>query len=390
VRDDLLMDGLSYPSGFLRTVLATLRLHAGAEAACLWMESAGGIWLVEADPRDLPLGEVVPHPGGAVADVMEDGAIHLVESADDDPRMPSLPLLQDRLGSRAVVVLPARPVGTDPHAVVCLYFRDVPPAEYERFFAWGRWARLLEPFLPGRGVLESESTGWGGGLVDDRPENVRTMARKLARRMTVQLATIEASLTEAGRLVEDSDPAEKFMRHATETLDRTKEMLGRLELFAGEDAPAPAPVSLADCLRAALQRLEPERPARVRLIHRIPTGLPLVLADRVQLMGAVEEVVRNALEAAPAATDVLLRVELSGTWICVEVSDQGTGMTRELLERAALPFHTTKNRAGHTGLGLSTAEGIVRRYGGRIAISSSLGHGTTVRMWLPCEPASSP
>lgn len=375
--------GAWWPPGLPGRFLETLRRHTGADAACLWAESNGGLCLVAADPTDLPLGEVVPHPGGGVAEALYRGILHVETTAEWNQVLPSLPLLQDRLASKAVVVLPVRAVGERPAAAICLYLPDMPEGSTLPLFEWGRWARLLDEVVaaPVGTTLPAE---WRrASLADPRPENIQEVAAGLAERVGVRLAAVLSSLEHASRMVGETEPVSRFLKHAVEGIDRTRELLARLQLFAARDPVVAERVSVADCAAEAVRRLEPERPYNVRLTCSMPPGLPAVLGDRMQIIATIEEVVRNALEASPPGTDVSVDLEREEDAIRVTVSDQGTGMGSEVLEKAALPFFTTRNRAEHPGIGLATAEGILRRHGGRITISSRPGGGTTVRMWIP-------
>lgn len=72
-----------------------------------------------------------------------------------------------------------------------------------------------------------------------------------------------------------------------------------------------------------------------------------------------------------------------GDYVALSVTDTGTGMTEEVVQRAFDPFYTTKPLGQGTGLGLSMIYGFAKQSGGQVRISSSLGHGTTISLFLP-------
>jgi two-component system cell cycle sensor histidine kinase/response regulator CckA len=74
----------------------------------------------------------------------------------------------------------------------------------------------------------------------------------------------------------------------------------------------------------------------------------------------------------------------AGTYVCVEISDNGPGIDAETLPRLFEPFFTTKGKT-HRGLGLALAYGIVTNHGGGVAVSSQPGAGASVRIYLPAE-----
>ncbi|HEX8701899.1 MAG TPA: ATP-binding protein, partial [Myxococcaceae bacterium] len=101
----------------------------------------------------------------------------------------------------------------------------------------------------------------------------------------------------------------------------------------------------------------------------------------------------NAAQAIPEGGDLkanevrlTTRKEDAG-WVVVEVKDTGVGISQEHLHRLFDPFFTTKAVGEGTGMGLSICHGIVASLGGRIAVESSPGRGSTFRVFLPVASA---
>ena len=122
--------------------------------------------------------------------------------------------------------------------------------------------------------------------------------------------------------------------------------------------------------------------------------------DEAKLQQALTKVLENAVEAITGAsgqitvqTRNLILTEptqdrnaqlAAGTYVCVEIADNGAGIEPDVLPRIFEPFFTTKGKT-HRGLGLALAYGIVSNHGGGVAVSGQPGAGTSVRIYLPAE-----
>ncbi|HEX8580400.1 MAG TPA: ATP-binding protein, partial [Allosphingosinicella sp.] len=126
-----------------------------------------------------------------------------------------------------------------------------------------------------------------------------------------------------------------------------------------------------------------------------PPNLPAARVDPSQLELAVLNLAINARDAMPGGGALTMEVRRetvqpglweglkAGDYICVSVADTGVGMDAATLKRAIEPFFSTKGVGKGTGLGLSMAHGLAAQLGGSLTISSKIGVGTRVELWLP-------
>jgi two-component system, NtrC family, sensor kinase len=121
----------------------------------------------------------------------------------------------------------------------------------------------------------------------------------------------------------------------------------------------------------------------IQVTPALADGLPEVLADRNQLHQAFINLLVNAIEATPSggSIDVSTFCDPGQKEIRVVISDTGSGMPKDVLEKIFEPFYTTKPSG--TGLGLAITHGIIEQHGGRIDVDSAPGQGTTFMVILP-------
>jgi CheY-like chemotaxis protein len=122
------------------------------------------------------------------------------------------------------------------------------------------------------------------------------------------------------------------------------------------------------------------------------------LADKGQVENALLNLALNARDAMPSGGHLTIETDnvrldqdyasrnaevLAGDYVMLAVTDTGSGMAPEVVDRAVEPFFTTKEIGKGSGLGLSMIYGFVKQSGGHLKIYSEIGHGTTVRLYLP-------
>lgn len=158
-----------------------------------------------------------------------------------------------------------------------------------------------------------------------------------------------------------------------------RELLTYVHLPAGGQQP----VDVEAVAGAVMEPFDAEiRRRGIRVDVRFEPGFPKVRGDAILLGQVLRSLVTNAIEAMPDGGDL----QLTGTVgdndrVSVRIRDSGVGMSAEQLDRAFKPFQTTK--AMGLGVGLPLARRIVERVGGRIALGSRIGEGTTVELTLP-------
>jgi nitrogen-specific signal transduction histidine kinase len=183
-----------------------------------------------------------------------------------------------------------------------------------------------------------------------------------------------------------------------EAAERGAQLTQRMLAFARKQALQSRTLDLNEIVErmgAMLQRTLGED-----IAVRISTtrGLWPAVADPSQLEDAILNLAVNARDAMPNGGRIVIEtanvhlddayaaanVEVTpGDYAAVVITDSGTGMPQEVVERAFDPFFTTKDVGKGTGLGLSMVYGFVKQSRGHVKIYTELGHGTSIRIYLP-------
>ena len=179
---------------------------------------------------------------------------------------------------------------------------------------------------------------------------------------------------------------------------RGGELTGRLLSFSRKQTLLPQRVDINRLVDETVKLLRLTLGATITLETRRDPMPTFAIVDPGQLENALLNLGVNARDAMPnggalsiAVGHMVLdgeRVQsyhdvAPGQYVTIAVSDDGTGMTEEVKARAIEPFFTTKDIGKGSGLGLSMVYGFVKQSGGHVTIYSEIGHGTTIRLYLP-------
>ncbi len=207
------------------------------------------------------------------------------------------------------------------------------------------------------------------------------------------LTVIVGSLEMLRRRIEQKKPErlDHFIGIAMSAAERASALTHRLLAFARRQPLDPRPTEV-NALIAGMDDLLRRTLSEATVLSVEPSPIPCAaLCDAHQLENAILNLVINARDAMPDGGRLTLATSLvgasavggAGARVCIAVSDTGVGMPPEVVARAFEPFFTTKPLGQGTGLGLSMIYGFVRQSGGDVAIDSTVGRGTTIRIHLP-------
>lgn len=178
------------------------------------------------------------------------------------------------------------------------------------------------------------------------------------------------------------------------------ELTNQMLAYSGRGHFDVRPISLNEMIQGMGHLLSASISKKAEVRYELTDVLPAVQADVAQMRQVIMNLITNASDALADRTGLILvrtgteSVDDSvqdlygptplahGTYVFLEVADNGCGMNDDTRARLFEPFFTTKFTG--RGLGLSTVQGIVRGHGGGIALTTAPGRGTTMKVLLPC------
>jgi PAS domain S-box-containing protein len=202
-------------------------------------------------------------------------------------------------------------------------------------------------------------------------------------------------LEKRARLNEDQ---RKILTMTKRAAEQGSELIKRLLAFARRQKLEPHPVELSSLQDAVSDLLAHTLGGLVEIEWRASESAWNAFADRAQLELALVNLIINARDAMPNGGTVTIAAENheleagnwaelpAGDYVLLSVTDTGTGIAADTLEKVMEPFFTTKDQGKGSGLGLSMVYGFAKQSNGAFRLDSKLGSGTTAELWLPRAP----
>ncbi|MCR9121328.1 MAG: PAS domain S-box protein [Phyllobacteriaceae bacterium] len=230
-------------------------------------------------------------------------------------------------------------------------------------------------------------------------ESVGQLTGGLAHDFNNLLGVVMGNLQLIERRLGDDEKAAKRIATALSAVNKGAELTRRLLAFSRRqqlETKTVDPNPLIESMSAMLQRT---LGGSVALQCSLGEGVANVTTDPAQFESALLNLAVNARDAMPdggrltiESTNVRLDADYAdregieaGNYVMIAISDTGAGIDADKLDRVFEPFFTTKDVGKGSGLGLSMVYGFIKQSGGHVRIYSEVGHGTTVRMYLPTD-----
>jgi PAS domain S-box-containing protein len=233
-----------------------------------------------------------------------------------------------------------------------------------------------------------------------RLESIGALAGGLAHDLNNLLAPIFMSTSLLRETVTDPQ-SHSILNTIASCAQRAADIIRQLLTFARGQPGARVPVPIRHLFKEMDKLVRETFPRNIQTRLEVASDLWPVLGDATQVHQALMNLCVNARDAMPQGGTLTLRAanvtldaraaELSpdarpGPYVCLSVTDTGTGIPPEHLDRIFEPFFTTKEPGKGTGLGLATVLGIARGHGGFVRVHSRPGEGATFEMFLPASP----
>jgi PAS domain S-box-containing protein len=235
-----------------------------------------------------------------------------------------------------------------------------------------------------------------------RIEAIGALASGIAHDLNNILSPVLITASLLRETIQDPE-ARRMLTTIEGSAHRGADIIKQLLVFARGSPATHEPLAVGPILRDTQKIVQQTFPRDIRLAIGSAEDLWSLLGDGTQLHQVLMNLCVNARDAMPDGGRLTIMVKnvhiddaftsmtpgaQSGAYVCISVSDTGTGIPPEIRDYIFDPFFTTKQIGKGTGLGLATVQAIVRSHDGFIRVESQLGRGTTFELYFPATPGA--
>lgn len=212
---------------------------------------------------------------------------------------------------------------------------------------------------------------------------VGQLAASIAHELRNPLSSIKGAAQFLQKEYEEEGPIVEFLDIIIEEVNGLSKLTTEFLEFARPIQLELTSLDLNEIVKKTLQFMSVNlSESHVVVIDHLDDSIPKIQADGKQLEQVLRNIIINALQAMPEDGGTLsVQTKTVGQFVELAITDTGSGIPEEKLDRIFVPFFTTKTKG--TGLGLSVVQKIVENHGGRIEVTSVIGQGTTFKIMLP-------
>jgi len=211
--------------------------------------------------------------------------------------------------------------------------------------------------------------------------------------MNSELAMIESVTSDIEAMITEDDPEALFL--LKDSTDQMKIQIKRcssitqgLLNFARKTETSKERIKIQELIPEIANMIDQKaRVENIRIIQEIDPDIPEIMSDPNRLQQVFLNLFNNAIYALKGKSSGQIRIKVvwKNSEVVISIADNGCGFKPESMEKAFLPFYTTKPVGQGTGLGLSTVYGIIQNMGGEIELTSELNAGSVFTIRLPLE-----
>ncbi len=246
---------------------------------------------------------------------------------------------------------------------------------------------------------DTEQAGVAQLLQQQKLDAVGSLACGIAHEFNNLLQTIRGYTQFASESLPSESQAHKDLQHVLSAADRATILTQQLLDFSRVEEVEAQCSSIDQVVQDLVDMLEPLLPEEIEIQLHLDAKSVWAWIDAQHMHQALLNLCLNASDAMPEGGVILIEsstgvltdsclvaqpnLHSSSNYICVSVTDTGTGIPEDVQQHVFEPFYTTKEVGKGTGLGLAVTFGVIQQAGGHIELSSTPNHGTTFEIYLP-------